>query len=166
MTISLLIKNLIFTLIVPGTVVILIPYAILGPKNYVYALEWRAVQYFGAMLFLLGLSIYLRCLADFILTGRGTPAPIAPPKHLVVTGLYRFVRNPMYLGVISTLLGIALIFASFPLVLYTAAVWSGFHLFILFYEEPVLRRKFGKSYAHYCDSVHRWLPGKPYDESG
>ncbi len=165
MTVSLLLKNLIFTLIVPGTVIIFLPYAILGPTEHVSPLEWRVLQYLGMSLLLLGLMIYLRCLIDFMLIGKGTPAPIDPPKQLVVKGLYRFVRNPMYLGVISTLLGIATFFASIPLLVYTAIVWVGFHLFILLYEEPTLRRKFGKSYERYCGSIHRWLPGKAYDKS-
>ncbi len=114
----------------------MIPCVILGPTENAYPLDWRWLQYLGTLLLLLELTIYLRCLIDFMMSGRGTLAPIDPPKRLVIKGLYRLVRNPMYLGVITTLLGITSIFASIPLLTYTAAVWGGFHLFVLFYEEP------------------------------
>ena len=92
------------------------------------------------------------------MTGRGTPAPIDPPKELVARGLYRYVRNPMYVGVMSILVGEALIFASRTLVWYAVTVFIGFNLFVLLYEEPTLRHKFGAAYERYCAAVPRWLP--------
>jgi protein-S-isoprenylcysteine O-methyltransferase Ste14 len=89
---------------------------------------------------------------------RGTPAPIDPPKELVVRGLYRYVRNPMYVGVLSVLIGEALLFESARLFWYGAAVFLLFNLFVILYEEPALGRKFGKSYQDYRAAVGRWLP--------
>lgn len=99
---------------------------------------------------LLGASIYFWCAWDFTFAGRGTPAPIDPPKKLVVRGLYRYVRNPMYVGVFSILLGEALFFESQRLLVYAAVVFFFFYLFVILYEEPILRQKFGESYQKYC----------------
>jgi protein-S-isoprenylcysteine O-methyltransferase Ste14 len=107
---------------------------------------------------LIGTAIYFWCAWDFTFAGRGTPAPIDPPKELVVRGLYRYVRNPMYVGILSILLGEALLFASWRLFEYTAVVFIFFFLFVTLYEEPILRQKFGESYRRYCESVPRWIP--------
>jgi protein-S-isoprenylcysteine O-methyltransferase Ste14 len=115
-------------------------------------------RFLGLLPILLGIAIYLWCAWDFTFTGRGTPAPIDPPKELVVRGLYRYTRNPMYVGVLSILLGEALIFGSKRLFEYTAVVFGFFYLFVLLYEEPILRQKFGESYQAYCRAVPRWLP--------
>jgi protein-S-isoprenylcysteine O-methyltransferase Ste14 len=100
----------------------------------------------------------LWCAWDFTFAGRGTPAPIDPPKELVVQGLYRYVRNPMYVGILSILLGEALLFASWSLFGYAAVVFILFFLFVVLYEEPILMRKFGESYLQYCKNVPRWIP--------
>lgn len=103
----------------------------------------------------------------FALQGLGTPAPILPTKHLVVTGLYRYVRNPMYVGVTATILGQALLFGNIQLLEYGLFVWLAFHLFVLGYEEPTLRSSFGEEYREFCANVPRWVPrlkawnGKP-----
>jgi len=117
-----------------------------------------AVRYFGALPILIGAAIYFWCAWDFTFAGRGTPAPIDPPKELVVRGLYRYVRNPMYVGILSILLGEALLFASGRLLEYTAVVFTFFFLFVVLYEEPMLRQKFGESYRQYCKNVSRWFP--------
>ncbi|MDF1593358.1 MAG: isoprenylcysteine carboxylmethyltransferase family protein [Desulfobacterales bacterium] len=119
----------------------------MGPFRYAALLPWLA----GAV-FLLWSAL------DFALKGRGTPAPIDPPKIMVAEGLYRFVRNPMYLGALVILLGHVLWFQSFRLLIYVAALAAAFHLFVVFYEEPHLRRKFGDSYEGYCRMVSRWIP--------
>ena len=110
---------------------------------------------------LLGAVTYLWCAWDFTFTGRGTPAPIDPPKELVVKGLYRYVRNPMYVGITLILLGEAVLFESAVLFLYAGLLLVWFQLFIVYYEEPTLRRLFGASYESYCKSVSRWIPGLP-----
>lgn len=150
----LFVKNLLFTVLVPGTVAVFIPL-------YVYShtdpdLSVRSVV--AGLLLLLGASIYAWCLWDFAVTGRGTPAPIDPPKVLVVRGLYRYTRNPMYVGVLSVIGGWALFFGSLSLAIYVVCIAAAFHLFVLLYEEPHLRKVFGASYEGYCSEVSRWLP--------
>jgi len=101
--------------------------------------------------------------ARFAVQGLGTPAPVFPTKHLVVTGLYRYVRNPMYVGVIAVIVGQGLLFGDRRVLEYGALVWLAFHLFVLSYEEPNLRRTFGDEYREFCRNVPRWVPrAKPW----
>lgn len=153
-----LLKTVIFTFVVPGTVTVLIPYWLLSSRSAPPPLNIGPVRFLGLFPILFGASIYLWCAWDFTFAGRGTPAPIDPPKELVVHGLYRYVRNPMYVGVLSILFGEALLFALQRLFGYAVIVFVLFYLFVLFYEEPTLRRKFGESYEEYCQAVPRWLP--------
>jgi protein-S-isoprenylcysteine O-methyltransferase Ste14 len=118
-------------------------------------------SWIGAALFACGAVIYFWCAWDFATAGEGTPAPIDAPKHLVVRGLYRFVRNPMYAGVLLILLGESLAFRSTRILVYAAIVFTFFNLFVILYEEPALKRKFGPSYEEYLSSVPRWLPQRP-----
>jgi len=150
----LFLKNLLFTILVPGTVAVFVPLYLFS--HAVPDVSARSVV--AGLLLLLGASIYAWCLWDFAVTGRGTPAPIDPPKTLVVRGLYRYTRNPMYVGVLSVIGGWALFFGSSSLAIYGVCVAASFHLFVLLYEEPHLRRVFGASYEHYCVEVSRWLP--------
>ncbi|HKD01487.1 MAG TPA: isoprenylcysteine carboxylmethyltransferase family protein [Terriglobales bacterium] len=121
------------------------------------AARWR---WLGAIPSLLGFAIALRCVWDFGWTGHGTPAPIAPPQALVVVGFYRHVRNPMYLGFAAGWIGLWVVFGhpNPALIAAVAAVATGVHLFVLFYEEPTLRKKFGADYEEYCRNVDRWWP--------
>jgi protein-S-isoprenylcysteine O-methyltransferase Ste14 len=153
-----LIKTIIFTFLVPGTVTILIPYWLLSSPSSPQPMHLGVFRYFGVLPTLIGTAIYFWCAWDFTFAGRGTPAPIDPPKELVVRGLYRYVRNPMYVGILLILLGEAVLFASWRLVEYTAVVFIFFFLFVALYEEPGLRQKFGESYRRYCKSVPRWIP--------
>lgn len=109
---------------------------------------------------ILGFAVALRCIWDFGWTGRGTPAPMAPPQRLVVVGIYRYVRNPMYVGFAFGWIGLWIIFghANPATIAGVAALALGVHLFVLFYEEPTLRRKFGADYEEYCQNVPRWWP--------
>lgn len=157
----LLLKNLLFTVAVPGTVAVWLPYSIAtrgGASCCLEGTRWLL----AAPLFLVGGSIYCWCLWDFAVAGRGTPAPIDPPKQLVVRGLYRYVRNPMYLGVLLVVAGWAELFRSARLLEYGLAVAFLFHCFVVLIEEPLLRLRFGASYASYCGAVRRWLPGRAY----
>ncbi len=148
-------KTLLFTLIAPGTVTVFVPYLLLSSRHAAKAAGvWR---FLGLLPLLIGFGIYLWCAYDFAAKGRGTPAPIDPPKQLVHSGLYRFTRNPMYVGITLILLGEAIFFSSGVLYFYAAAVFVGFNAFIIFYEEPALRRLFGESYVRYCAEVPRWL---------
>jgi protein-S-isoprenylcysteine O-methyltransferase Ste14 len=152
-----LLKTLLFSVLVPGTVAGLIPYLLVSRARVLPPLPVGAFRYAGVGLLLLGVLIYLWCAAEFTVRGRGTPSPNDPPRELVVTGLYRYSRNPMYVGVASTLLGITLLFGSAEVLLYAILVLLGFHLRVLYYEEPTLERSFGSSFREYCREVPRWL---------
>src|SRR5262249_16236541 len=106
----------------------------------------------------IGVLIYLWCAWDFGAAGSGTPAPIDPPKDLVVRGLYKWVRNPMYVGVLSFVIGEAMLFESPLMFGYAFLVFLLFSAFVILYEEPVLRTKFGDSYRRYCEVTPRWIP--------
>jgi protein-S-isoprenylcysteine O-methyltransferase Ste14 len=108
----------------------------------------------------LGFAVALRCIWDFGAKGRGTPAPFIPPQRLVVAGFYRYVRNPMYLGFFAGWAGLWVIFgrASWAAIEVVGAGVVCVFLFVLFYEEPTLRKKFGADYIEYCKNVRRWLP--------
>ena len=155
-----LIKTAIFTVVVPGTVTILIPYWLLSTRPTPTLSQIGISRYFGLLPISVGTLIYLWCAWDFTFAGRGTPAPIDSPKALVVRGLYRYVRNPMYVGVLAILIGEALFFESRRLLEYAVIVFTFFYLFVILYEEPVLKRKFGESYERYRQTVPRWLPLK------
>jgi protein-S-isoprenylcysteine O-methyltransferase Ste14 len=147
-----------FLLVAPGTIAGLLPWAVGG---------WRFEQDFGdnvalraagGVLVALGGLALLECFVRFAWSGFGTPAPVAPPQKLIVTGLYRHVRNPMYVAVVALVLGQALLFGQTQLLLFAAAVWALFHTFVLAYEEPTLREKFPDDYARYRQAVPRWIP--------
>jgi len=118
---------------------------------------WRWI---AALPSVLGFAVALRCVWDFGWTGHGTPAPIAPPRRLVVVGFYRYVRNPMYVGFFVGWLGLWVVFgrADMGAILVALAVVVGVALFVQLYEEPTLRRMFGAEYEEYCRNVRRWLP--------
>jgi len=150
----LLLKNLLFTLVVPGTVAVYVP--LLIAQNHPPASgPWFAL---AVAVLALGGAIYTWCVWDFAAFGRGTPAPLDAPKKLVVRGLYRYTRNPMYVGVLLVILGWAVLFRAAALVLYTLGVGTCFHLFIVLYEERHLQKAFGGAYDDYRGRVGRWLP--------
>ena len=119
--------------------------------------RWR---WLAAVPSVLGFAVALRCVWDFGRTGHGTPAPFAPPQRLVVVGFYRYVRNPMYVGFATGWIGLWIVFghADPRLIAAVAAAAFGVHLFVVFYEEPTLRNKFGEDYTLYCHNVRRWWP--------
>lgn len=156
----LLFKNLVFTVVVPGTFGVYIPMAIArgtGARAGGVGLFWLL----GFGLLILGALIYLICVMEFAVRGRGTPAPIDAPKRLVVGGLYQYVRNPMYVGVLSVVLGWTFLSRSLELLGYAALLALCFHAFIRLYEEPTLAKQFGPEYEAYLASVGRWLPKLP-----
>jgi protein-S-isoprenylcysteine O-methyltransferase Ste14 len=121
------------------------------------AARWRWI---AAVPSVLGFAVALRCVWDFGWTGRGTPAPMIPPKRLVVVGFYRYVRNPMYVGFFAGWMGLWVVFgrASLMAIVVVFAAALGTALFVQLYEEPTLRRKFGADYEEYCKNVRRWVP--------
>jgi protein-S-isoprenylcysteine O-methyltransferase Ste14 len=153
-----IIGSAIFLVIAPGTLAVYIPWTICRWHLAPPLLGISALRVVGALMIAAGLPILLDSFARFAIQGLGTPAPIAPPQHLVVTGLYRYVRNPMYVAVLSLIVGQGLFFGSGPVLEYSLLVWSGFLAFVLLYEEPALRRKFGAEYEEYCGQVRRWIP--------
>jgi len=150
-----ILNTILFTLVVPGTVAIGIPLWLVGGFAWPRA-GWLTI--IGAVAFAVGAAIYFRCAWEFAVRGLGTPAPIAPTKFLVTTALHRYVRNPMYLGVATAILGEAALFRSFHLVEYAAIMLAIAHIFVVTYEEPTLRRQFGESYEEYRRTVPRWIP--------
>jgi protein-S-isoprenylcysteine O-methyltransferase Ste14 len=148
-------KSLLFLLVAPGIVAGYIPLAFLrkGPQ-----IQTGVLAYLAFPLWLIGGVILLWSFWNFLREGRGTPAPIDPPKDLVAAGFYRYVRNPMYVGVLAVILGHFLWFRYWNLLTYAMLVFLAFHTFVTFYEEPTLRKKFGASYEEYLRRVPRWLP--------
>jgi len=150
-----ILKTLLFTILVPGMVLGLVPRWLLGGFS---GPESGPLTWLGILIILIGGAVYLRCAWEFAVRGLGTPAPIAPTKFLVTTALHGYVRNPMYIGVFGVLLGEVVTFRSMVLLLYAAFICVAVQLFVIFYEEPTLRRQFGESYEEYLRSVPRWIP--------
>jgi len=150
----LLLKNLLFTLVVPGTVAVYVPLLIVR-RNHPAS---GSALIIALLLLAAGGTIYTWCIWDFAAFGRGTPAPIDAPKKLVVRGLYRYTRNPMYLGVLTVILGWAVLFRAPGLLFYALAFGTCFHLVIVLYEERHLQREFGPEFDRYRTEVPRWLP--------
>jgi protein-S-isoprenylcysteine O-methyltransferase Ste14 len=151
-----ILKTVVFTVLVPGTVAGIVPWLLRETS----AVEVGGGQCWAAFTVVaLGIAIYLHtAFWGLAVIGGGTPAPIAPTKTLVVQGLHRFVRNPMYIGVLLIIAGQAWLFWSRSLCLYAALLWLAFHLFVVTYEEPILRKQFGEGYDRYRASVPRWIP--------
>jgi protein-S-isoprenylcysteine O-methyltransferase Ste14 len=149
-------KTLLFTAVVPGTVAGIVPWTIRADS----AVAARGAELVAAaVVIVFGIAVYFyTAFWSFAAIGGGTPAPIAPTKILVVQGLHRFVRNPMYIGVGLVIGGQAWMFHSLALAVYVAFMLLAAHLFVLFYEEPTLRKRYGEEYERYRASVPRWIP--------
>src|SRR5215471_9903916 len=148
----------IFLALAPGTIAVLVPYWICRwhvATPFPAFLVFRVV---GVLLVAAGLPVLLDSFARFAFQGLGTPAPVAPPRTLVVTGLYRRVRNPMYVAIMLCILGQGLFFGSASILVYGLFAWVAFHTFVVLYEEPTLRGKFGGAYEEFCAHVPRWIP--------
>jgi protein-S-isoprenylcysteine O-methyltransferase Ste14 len=153
-----LVGSLLFLVLMPGTVVGLVPY---------WLTRWRVEEPFlgvpilrvaGVLMVLAGLGSLIDSFARFVFVGLGTPAPIAPPTRLVVSGQYRHVRNPMYVAILAIVIGQGLVLGSGALLGYAALLWLLFHLFVVLHEEPRLASRFGAPYEVYRRSVRRWWP--------
>ena len=148
-------KSLLYLIIEAGMFALYVPLALLrnGPR-----IETGVISFLAIPLWLIGSMIVLQCFWDFTFKGRGTPVPMDPPKELVLTGFYRYVRNPIYVGVLSIFLGHFLWFGYWALLAYTVLAFIGVHLFVVLYEEPALKRKFGTAYENYLKKVPCWIP--------
>ena len=148
----------VFLVLAPGFVAGLVPWWISHWRLETPLFGLQIFRIAGVVLISAGLFGLLDSFARFALQGLGTPAPVFPTRHLVVTGLYRYVRNPMYVAVVGTILGQGLLFGNLKLLEYGALVWLLFHIFVLAYEEPVLRATFPSEYEAFCKGVPRWIP--------
>lgn len=156
MRIFLALRAILFVVLLPGTVAGYIPFGILRSVKQLRMPDINPSSIASGLLILTGMALLLRCVWDFFSRGKGTLAPIDPPKHLVVSGLYRFTRNPMYNGVLAVIVGEAWLFRSIPMMEYAVFVFLMFHLFVMLYEEPTLESKFGEEYRNYQKAVPRW----------
>lgn len=147
-----------FLVIAPGTAALYVPWLLSRWHVAPALLGFTPFRWIGIVLILAGLPVLLDSFARFALEGLGTPAPIAPPQHLVVTGWYRYVRNPMYVSVLAIMVGQGLLFGRDSVLYWALVCWVSFHLFVVVYEEPHLRRTFGSEYETYRAAVPRWIP--------
>ncbi len=162
-----IIGTILFFAIGPVTVAGIVPWWIsrwdVGPAF----LGIGPLRFLGGAMIAAGLPVLIEAFARFAVEGLGTPAPIAPPRHLVLRGTYRYVRNPIYVADLSIVFGQAILFGNVDLVAYGMVFWLACHLFVVFYEEPTLRRRFGNDYEQFCAAVPRWLPRvRPWSPAG
>lgn len=155
---SVVIRTLVYAVFFIGLLIVYLPGRIMGWTGTTMPLEVHGPQITGMVVGAVGVALTFWCVFGFIRMGRGTPAPFDAPRQLVIRGPYRFVRNPMYIGAATILAGVAIFYESSAIVIYAVAFLLVFHLFVVFYEEPVLRRKFGPDYIAYCHRVGRWWP--------
>jgi protein-S-isoprenylcysteine O-methyltransferase Ste14 len=148
----------IFFGLAPGVVAGLIPWWFTGWHPHPLGEFGVPIRVVGSILIVTGTAVLLHAFGRFVREGLGTPAPLVPTEHLVVSGLYRHVRNPMYLAVVATIVGQAFALGRFGLLWYAATVFVVVALFVHGYEEPTLSRQFGDEYARYREEVRRWLP--------
>ena len=149
----------IFFVLAPGVVAGIVPWLVTGWEVARPVTWYRVVLAAGGLLLITaGLAVLIHAFARFVREGRGTPAPVAPTAELVVGGLYRYVRNPMYVAVVAIIGGQALVFGRPLLLAYAAAVWTAMAAFVRWYEEPILARTFGTGYDAYRAAVPAWWP--------
>ena len=152
------IGSAVFFLVAPAVVAGLVPWLLTDWNAGSASAWWLPLRIVGSLLVLGGVAVLVHAFARFVVEGRGTPAPVAPPDRLVVGGLYRYVRNPMYVAVVAAIVGQALLLWRPVLLVYAALVWVVVALFVRLYEEPELRRRFGDQYEVYCRAVPAWRP--------
>jgi protein-S-isoprenylcysteine O-methyltransferase Ste14 len=148
----------VFLFLAPGIVAGLVPWWISRWHMQAPLLGFASFRVIGVLLIAVAIPILLESFGRFAFQGVGTPAPIFPTQHLVVKGFYRYVRNPMYVAVVSVILGQALLLGNIHVLAYAIFVWLAFHSFVLIYEEPTLRKSFGAEYETFCAHVPRWIP--------
>jgi len=157
MTVAIL-GSALFFVVAPSVLAGLIPWWMTRWEFLPPFFDLQATRAVGILLIVVGLPGLVDSFARFALQGLGTPAPIAPTQNLVVTGLYRYVRNPIYIAVVAVILGQAILFGDSRLMIYGGFMWLAFHAFVLAYEEPVLAQTFGAQYEEFRANVPRWIP--------
>ena len=153
-----LVRAITYATLFIGLVLVYLPGRLLAGSGIVRPAVIGVPQIAGMIIGAIGAVVALWCILTFAFIGKGTPAPFDPPRGLVIRGPYRFVRNPMYIGAGLALLGAALFYQSWPLLIYAGVFFVATHLFVVLYEEPTLRRTFGDEYDAYCRRVKQWLP--------
>ncbi|HEX9945838.1 MAG TPA: isoprenylcysteine carboxylmethyltransferase family protein [Thermoanaerobaculia bacterium] len=156
--IGVLIRAMTYATLFIGVVLVYLPAQALSWAGVARPARLGLPQIVGAMVSASGAALAVWCILSFAVIGRGTPAPFDPPRRLVVRGPYRYVRNPMYLGAGLALAGAALFYQSGALLAYAGVFLLAMHVFVVWYEEPTLRRTFGQDYEAYCRQVRRWRP--------
>lgn len=159
-SIGLALRSILWTALLPGLFAGYVPLRFFGLARVHVSLT-NPVHLLGLLAIGVGAGLLLTCIWEFAASGRGTLSPVDPPRELVVRGLYRYVRNPMYLSVTMIVLGEVLLTGSRLLLVYWAVWFVAVNLFVIGYEEPTLRRRFGESYERYKRDVGRWLPRSP-----
>lgn len=147
-----------FLVVAPGVVAVLVPWLISGWRMPDWGAAAWVVLPLAMLLIATGAGFLLHAFVRFAMQGVGTPAPVAPTKHLVVTGVYRYVRNPMYLAITAIILGQALLFGSLWMLVYLLFALPVMVLFVRLYEEPTLEKQFGEEYREYKRTVPGWMP--------
>ena len=161
-TLSLTARSLFWAALLPGVVAGLVPWYYFGVDPSTVDIR-RPLDLAGVLVIVTGVALTVACIVDFARRGRGTLSPLDPPRLLVVSGLYRHVRNPMYLGVATIGIGELMLWSSRGLVIWWVAWFAWVNVFVRVVEEPALRRQFGSSYDRYVRSVGRWIPRlRPY----
>ena len=155
---ALVARTLVYATLFVGFLLVWLPARVLSASGIHRPTTLAAPQIAGMAVTTIGALLVLWCVVSFIRLGKGTPAPFDAPRRLVIRGPYRYVRNPMYIGAALALAGAALFYRSLWLLAYAAGFLLVFHLFVVLYEEPTLRRSFGPDYADYCRHVRRWWP--------
>jgi protein-S-isoprenylcysteine O-methyltransferase Ste14 len=164
-TLRALIGTLFFLLVLVPFFLILIPHQILSSPAQIHPFDIGEIRYLGIVPIALGVVIYVWCACSFVFIGIGTPIPFTPTRKLVVTGLYRFVRNPLYIAGALVLAGEAILFQSLGILIYSLVMFAIFNVHV-FIEEAELADRFGSTYERYHKSVPRWMPRlKPYDDN-
>jgi protein-S-isoprenylcysteine O-methyltransferase Ste14 len=148
----------VFFVVAPSTLAGLVPWLITGWQLEPPFLGLELTRGIGAILILAGVPGVVDAFARFALQGLGTPAPIAPPRNLVVTGLYGYVRNPIYVALVAIILGQAVLMGDSRLIVYGALLWLFFHFWVVVYEEPTLEQTFGREFEAFRAAVPRWIP--------
>ena len=151
-------KSAAATIVVPGGACLLIPYFILTAFHTSLTSPFGFLQLIATPIAAVGVFMVLWVSTAFVRQGKGTPNPIEPPTRLVFTGLYRYVRNPMYVGALLIILAEVIFYSSFWLALYGTGLWALLHTFMIIFEEPQLKRRFGADYERYLSEVPRWIP--------
>jgi protein-S-isoprenylcysteine O-methyltransferase Ste14 len=150
-------RSILWTILLPGVVAGLVPWRFFGLGRIRFDISSPAAL-LGLLCIAVGAILLAACIVEFARSGRGTLSPVDPPRHLVVRGLYRYVRNPMYLSVTLIILGEALIARSGAIAEYWVFWFLAVNLFVMGYEEPALSHRFGASYDEYRQHVGRWIP--------